>query len=211
MATKQKAEPVPTNEPQSVPNSYAVVPSEWYEILPSLEFRTGSKTKSAIARQTGKTEGAVRKAIKAIQQAMPVDALEQNKKVTELGAFLVVKLFERPDEMAVAQWVESLKDCVGALPNPAIWTAGSTETVSRSARNKSEESAALALQNEGDLDDLLNEYISYVDAEEEEQEADFDLEYQKAYQSEQKRLKLKLQAKIKARSDFDRKYQAMGL
>lgn len=211
MIAGKGAASVPTTEPASVPGSCPVVPSEWYEILPSLEFRTGSKTKSAIARQTGKSEGAVRKAIKAIQQTIPLDALEQGKKVTELGAFLVVKLFERPEDMAVAEWVEELKARVGALPQPLVWEAGDVNTVSKSVRNKTAESTALAVQNEADLDALLEQYVSYVDAEEEEQEADLDLEYQKAYQAEQRRLKLRLQAKIKARADFDQKYQSMGL
>ena len=207
----------PMDEPQNgqahEPESNQPNQGQWFDELTSLDFRTGRCTKSSIAQQVGKSEAAVRKAVKAIQQVIPLDALEVDKLVTELGEFLVIQFFTRQSDQSAAQWIEKLRDFVGALPSPNIWQSSGNEVFDYSvaAKNKTLESSALAIKNHDDLNSFFGEFASVQDAKAQDEEAEIDLIYQQAYQREIERQKVIFKAQLKAKADFDRKAQAMGL
>lgn len=209
MSNRDRHQVEPVTEPGSVSTS---VPADWYEKLSVLDIRTPSVTKTALGKRLGKTEGAIRKAVRLIQQAVSIDLLEAESKLTPLAEFLVTKHFQRPSEMRAAEWIERLKEYAGALPDPRI-LSHDEEVKDRSnrIRGKVEQSSALAIQSQGELDTLLDRYSSHLDLDEREVEAELDLVEEESYANETRKLTVAFRGRMRARADFQKKLEVRGL
>lgn len=205
MSSRDKQQVEPVSEPTTVP-------ADWYGSLSSFDVRTASTTKTALGKRLKKTEGAIRKAVRSIQQAVPIDLLEVKQRLTPLAEFLVIKYFHRPSEMTAAVWLEQLKKYAGALPNPRV-LSHDKELQDRDSRirGKARQTAALATQSQEDLDSLLDEYSSYLNLDEQEAETDLALVDEEAYSQETRKLAVAFRARMRARSDFQEKLEVRGL
>lgn len=211
MVTAIRTEHEPKNEPNFEPSRTnfepTIVPSNLFD----LDFRTGIFSRTELAYECSKSEASIRKALKTIQQVIPLDRLERNKKITELGSTLVLSLFNRPETLSQAEWLRSLKVELAASPEAKIFHPDDEGDRSHTIKEKQNEVVALALRNENDLDSFFSQFAEHKAQQEEEIELDEDIEYQEAYQSEIASLQRRFKAKMKARADFDRKFQSFGL
>lgn len=195
-------------ESQTAPNDAPiVVPSN----LLDLDFSTGKFSKTEIAAGCGKSEGAVRKALKTLQQAVPLDKLERDRKLTQLGATLILSLFERPEYMSQAEWLHVLQTELAAIPDTRLFEPDDPSDRVQKIEQKRSEANALALRNETDLDAFFARFLTQKAQQEQEAEADEDIEYQEAYQAEIEALQRRFKARMQARVDFERKFQSYGL
>lgn len=152
-----------TVEPESNQVS-SVVRTTVEPLLKTTDRVNGKYTAVAVSKIVEKTDTAVRKAQKALKQAIDESFLVVDGRYTELCKSLMVAYFDRPENINGAEWVNELAQIAGALPetsvdlpvNPALgWDEQKRQEAKQSSAIATRSQALLAQVREfQDLDDI---------------------------------------------------------
>ncbi|MEM6598971.1 MAG: hypothetical protein AAF635_12585 [Cyanobacteria bacterium P01_C01_bin.69] len=133
-------------------------------ILKTADRTNGKHTAVAISKVVGKTDTAVRKAQKALKQAIDESLLVNDGRYTDLCKDLMVAYFQRPESTNGAEWINELTQIAGAVPeasvnfpvNPSLgWDEQKRSEVRQSSAIATRSQALLAQVREfQDLDDI---------------------------------------------------------
>ncbi|NEQ45599.1 MAG: hypothetical protein F6K00_19470 [Leptolyngbya sp. SIOISBB] len=162
--SNQKPNPDRTEtEPESNPVR-STIRTTVEPILKNSDTSSGKYTAVAVSKVIGKTDTAVRKAQKALKQAIDESLLVIDGRYTELCKSLMVAYFQRPDSMNGAEWINELTQIAGAVPeasvasplNPSIgWDERKRDETRQSSAIATRSQALLAQVREfQDLDDI---------------------------------------------------------
>lgn len=202
----------PPNHPRSKPEVPPEVPT-WVRRLISLDFRKGVISQASVAKVVGKSDSAVRQAIKAIQQAVPRHALLGDDGITELGKTLILRSFDRGD-LSMARWVRQLSEWLGALPETQQWQpigAADDASMRQGIEDVRSECTAIQRRSADKLAALRDRMSNHLGVADDRSEADVDLEAKTAYEKRLDLLIARFEAERKAEEDFERMKRDLGV
>ncbi|HEY9737566.1 MAG TPA: hypothetical protein V6D06_14830 [Trichocoleus sp.] len=199
----------PTPEPSANPVEPAGYWAGVAELFSICDKQRGVYSARELARTFSNSDTAVRKAHKALTQAVSADVMRVDEKFTELGKALMQAYFQRAEQITGAAWIHKLAEVVGALPQSV--TAAPKESVADSHKARKErleqQRGAIVLSAQNKLEALVAELEADDFGSDEVDEAEIELARERAYEREMALQIAALEGRMQARKDLRKRLE----